>query len=143
MIEKLIVDAELLTPELNACLLTQELNDIVCVHSTRIKNKGSYIKRMNRLNQKPGEVDDLIGYCFLVENQSDCYKTLRLLKTNKDININKVLDYIKQPCGKNNYQAIHIKFEYKNTLGEIQIKTKEMDAINKTKYSNYKKTLIA
>ena len=138
MVDKVIHEAENVSNELTDFLITKEIKNMLVSYDFRIKEKESYINRMKRFNQKPGQVDDLIGYCFIVEGINDCYNTLKHFKNNRNITINNVMDYIKEPCGENKYRAIHIKFKYKKSLGEIQIKTKQMDLENKKSYINYK-----
>lgn len=49
-----------------------------------------------------------------------------------------IKDYIESPCGINYYQAIHVKYKYENTLGEIQIKTEKMAEVAEKTYNKYK-----
>ena len=142
MIDKIILEAEKISNELTSLLIKNEIENTFIFYDFRIKGKESYINRMKRFDQQPGQVDDLIGYCFIVNNIEDCYKLLIYFKNNKNIKINKVIDYIKEPCGENKYRAIHIKFKYKKSLGEIQIKTKQMDLENKKSYINYKSKCV-
>jgi len=137
-INKLIKDANEIYPELYNLLEKNKLLEGNLLLKGRVKSIDSYINRMKRLNNKIGEVDDLIGFCFIQKSIKSCYSMLKEIKKNKYINIYDIRDYIKSPCGENCYQAIHIKFEYKNFLGEIQIKTKKMSDKSDKYYSIYK-----
>ncbi|MDD2208636.1 MAG: hypothetical protein PHG03_01335 [Bacilli bacterium] len=105
----------------------------------RIKTVDSYLKRMNKIKCDINSVDDLIGFCIIVNNIEDCYEILKQIINIKKITINTVSDYIKKPCGKNHYQAIHVKFKWEDCFGEIQIKTNEMYNDAESSYYLYKK----
>lgn len=105
----------------------------------RIKTVDSYLSRRERLKCKIDEVDDLLGFCVVVRTLDECYDVLEYVRNIKDITINILRDYIKEPCGVNEYQAIHVKFKWEDCYGEIQIKTKEMYYKTENTYHLYKK----
>ncbi|MDD4407296.1 MAG: hypothetical protein PHF30_04590 [Bacilli bacterium] len=131
---------EILPSILNIICSNIDLNSIIWF-KFRIKSIESYIKRMKRLNSELNEVDDLIGFCIVAETEEKCYELLSQIKNINEINIIDVKDYIKSPCGINSYQAIHIKYKYKDFFGEIQIKTEEMYDTAKITYDLYKENL--
>ncbi len=120
-------------------LITKDISidDIVFV-KYRIKSSKSIINKATIKKINYDEVYDVIGInlVFYTEYQVRIY--LEQIKEIEEVKIKKVLDYISNPCGKNNYRAIHIQLEYQGCPCEIQLKTEEMDREAELSYSKYK-----
>jgi len=139
-IEKIRMQAIALLPNILNILCSNIDISNITFFKFRIKSFESYINRMRRMNLKLNEVDDLIGFCVVTENENKCYELRDQIKKINEIEIINEKDYIKSPCGINFYQAIHIKYKYKEILGEIQIKTVEMYNKAESTYSLYKES---
>lgn len=127
-----------LLPEILQILLIAISSDISFVRC-RVKSVESINKKIEKFKINLSEVYDLIGFCIVVNDIDECYKTLEQIKNINEITINETIDYIKNPADANKYQAIHIRSKYKQFLLEIQIRSIEMNNKAERDYLAYKR----
>ena len=109
----------------------------------RIKPIESINEKMKTLDVGIEGIYDLIGFCIVIPNESNCYDILECIKKSRDISVYNVRDYIEEPADLNKYQAIHIHFKHKELFGEIQVRTIDMNIKAERDYREYKKGMFA
>lgn len=94
----------------------------------RIKNKYSLWKKLQRYNMDIDKIYDIIALRVVVEDVTDCYKTLGLIHSIWRPLPGRIKDYIAVPKS-NGYQSIHTTvFTGSGGIVEIQIRTSQMHA---------------
>ncbi len=96
--------------------------------SYRIKSKYSLWKKLQRYDMDIEKIHDVIALRVVVDNISDCYKTLGVVHSLWRPVLGRIKDYISLPKP-NGYRSLHTTvFAGINGIAEIQIRTKEMHA---------------
>jgi GTP pyrophosphokinase len=94
--------------------------------SGRPKHLWSIFKKMQKRDKPYEEIYDLLAIRVLVENVQECYHTLGVIHGEWTPLQERIKDYIASPKS-NGYQSLHTTiFGPKQTLFEIQIRTREM-----------------
>jgi GTP pyrophosphokinase len=94
--------------------------------SGRPKHLWSIYKKMAKRDKPYEEIYDLLAIRVLVENVQECYHTLGVIHGEWTPLQERIKDYIASPKS-NGYQSLHTTiFGPKQTLFEIQIRTREM-----------------
>ena len=112
-----------------AAPLRQRLSDAgikVYEASGRPKHLWSIFKKMQKRDKPYEEIYDLLAIRVLVENVQECYHALGVIHGEWTPLQERIKDYIASPKS-NGYQSLHTTiFGPKQTLFEIQIRTREM-----------------
>jgi len=103
-------------------------NKISSLIKGRAKHFYSIYKKMVSENKTIAQIYDLYGLRITVKTTGECYQALSVLESAWEIVPNRLKDYIKSPKA-NGYQSIHQNFIVDDKVVEVQIRTKEMDAI--------------
>lgn len=121
----------------------RELVTAQLVESIRyaLKNKGidsevigrakyfySIYKKMRKKKRDFDQIYDLIAIRIVVNTIPECYKSLEVIHTMFEPQLERFKDYIQHPKA-NGYQSIHTSVKYKRKMIEIQIRTHEMHSI--------------
>jgi guanosine-3',5'-bis(diphosphate) 3'-pyrophosphohydrolase len=94
--------------------------------SGRPKHLWSIFKKMQKRDKPYEEIYDLLAIRVLVENVQECYHTLGVIHGEWTPLQERIKDYIASPKS-NGYQSLHTTiFGPKQTLFEIQIRTRDM-----------------
>lgn len=93
----------------------------------RLKGIYSTWEKIER-NYLPQDIHDICAIRIIVNETLDCYKILGLIHLNFNFVKNAFKDYVSSPK-LNFYQSIHTTIVKNKSLLEVQIRTKEMDAI--------------
>ncbi|MCX5767410.1 MAG: bifunctional (p)ppGpp synthetase/guanosine-3',5'-bis(diphosphate) 3'-pyrophosphohydrolase [Gemmatimonadetes bacterium] len=103
-----------------------ESNIVVYEVSGRPKHLWSIWKKMQKRDKPYDEIYDLLAIRVLVENVQECYHTLGVIHGEWTPLQERIKDYIASPKS-NGYQSLHTTiFGPKQSLFEIQIRTREM-----------------
>lgn len=107
---------------------------------TRVKKPDSIIEKLERkgyevnLENVKNKINDIAGIRIICSFTDDIYKILEMIKSQDDIEVLKVKDYIKNPK-ENGYRSLHLLIQLpiflssqaRMTKVEIQIRTIAMD----------------
>ena len=107
---------------------------------TRVKKPDSIIEKLERkgyevnLENAKNKINDIAGIRIICSFTDDIYKILEMIKSQDDIEVLKVKDYIKNPK-ENGYRSLHLLIQLpiflssqaRMTKVEIQIRTIAMD----------------
>ena len=94
----------------------------------RIKHKYSLWRKLQRYNMDIEKIYDIVALRVVVDDITDCYRTLGLIHSIWKPLPNRIKDYIALPKP-NGYQSIHTTvFTGSGGIVEIQVRTKEMHA---------------
>ncbi len=107
---------------------------------TRVKKPDSIIEKLERkgyevnIENAKNKINDIAGIRIICSFTDDIYKILEMIKSQDDIEVLKVKDYIKNPK-KNGYRSLHLLIQLpiflssqaRMTKVEIQIRTIAMD----------------
>ncbi|NQU99647.1 MAG: bifunctional (p)ppGpp synthetase/guanosine-3',5'-bis(diphosphate) 3'-pyrophosphohydrolase, partial [Parcubacteria group bacterium] len=130
---KTIVEEEIIRRQKNIEKITNDLkskldeNNIkyTDVHG-RAKHYYSLYKKLKKHEDNINNIYDLTALRVVVNNISDCYKTLGIVHQNWRPLLGRIKDYISIPKS-NGYQSLHTTVLYPpNTTIEIQIRTPQM-----------------
>lgn len=108
----------------------------------RVKDPYSILQKLTRKSVKLKELTDIVGFRIIVNEQDECYTTLKLIQEIYKVIPEKYRDYIDKPKT-NGYRSFHTVIllgSYELSV-EIQIRTKEMHNIaenGEAAYSRYK-----
>ncbi len=94
----------------------------------RAKHFYSIYKKMVNENKTIAQIYDLYGLRITVKTAEECYQTLHMFEQAWQIIPDRFKDYIKEPKA-NGYQSLHQNFIVDDKVVEVQIRTKEMDAV--------------
>ncbi len=95
----------------------------------RVKTAYSIYKKMNNKNKDFNEIFDLLAVRIIVDSIPSCYEVLGTIQQKFKPIPNRFKDYIAIPKA-NMYQSLHTTvISPKGKIFEVQIRTKEMDAI--------------
>ena len=109
----------------------------------RIKTEDSILKRVNEGKYLDNYIYDLLGIRYVLNNIEDCYELLDSIKKIQDIKIQEIKNYIETPRTETSkYRAIHIRMQYKDIPGEIQIMDIPMFKYTELTHDDYKKGLL-
>ena len=119
--------------ELNIPYITKEIetllkNNSINSHVTgRIKSSYSIWKKMQYKNLSMDQLSDIMAFRVVVNDVSDCYKSLGLLHQEYTAIMGRFKDYISAPK-RNGYQSLHSSLiGPKKTRIEVQIRTSIMN----------------
>ena len=110
--------------------------------SCRVKDPYSILQKLTRKSVKLKELTDIVGFRIIVNEQDECYTTLKLIQEIYKVIPEKYRDYIDKPKT-NGYRSFHTVIllgSYELSV-EIQIRTKEMHNIaenGEAAHSRYK-----
>ncbi|MBN1544436.1 bifunctional (p)ppGpp synthetase/guanosine-3',5'-bis(diphosphate) 3'-pyrophosphohydrolase [Candidatus Woesearchaeota archaeon] len=94
----------------------------------RAKYFFSIYKKMIKKQKDFDQIHDLIAIRIVVNTIPECYRSLEIIHTLFEPQLERFKDYIQHPKA-NGYQSIHTSVKYKNKVVEVQIRTHEMHAI--------------
>jgi len=94
----------------------------------RAKYFFSIYKKMIKKERSFDQIYDLIAIRIIVNTIPECYKSLEIIHTLYEPQLERFKDYIQHPKA-NGYQSIHTAVKHKNKIIEVQIRTQEMHAI--------------
>ena len=137
---------------INGELSEKKNRQVISQVTSRIKSAESIYAKLEKkhldtdFKTARNNLKDLIGIRVLCPFEDEIYKVVEILKLQKDINIIKVKDYIKNPK-KNGYKSLHLIVEVpiysaqgiQKELVEIQIRTIAMDYWSVLEYQLYYK----
>ena len=119
--------------ELNIPYITKEIenllknNNIKCRVTGRIKSSYSIWKKMQYKNLSMDQLSDIMAFRVIVDDVTDCYKSLGLLHQEYSAIMGRFKDYISAPK-RNGYQSLHSSLiGPKKTRIEVQIRTSIMN----------------
>jgi guanosine-3',5'-bis(diphosphate) 3'-pyrophosphohydrolase len=133
------------------CSYNQEIN-LICNQlqafgittdiSCRVKDPYSILHKLTRKSVKIEELTDIVGFRIIVNEQEECYTSLKLIQEIYKVIPKKYRDYIDKPKT-NGYRSLHtvILLGSYGLPVEIQIRTREMHNIaenGKAAHSRYK-----
>ncbi|NQU78819.1 bifunctional (p)ppGpp synthetase/guanosine-3',5'-bis(diphosphate) 3'-pyrophosphohydrolase [Candidatus Woesearchaeota archaeon] len=96
--------------------------------SGRAKYFYSIYKKMRKKQRDFDQIYDLIAIRIIVNTIPECYKALEVVHTLYEPQLERFKDYI-QHSKANDYQSIHTSVKYRAKMIEVQIRTRQMDAI--------------
>ncbi|MBU2561377.1 MAG: bifunctional (p)ppGpp synthetase/guanosine-3',5'-bis(diphosphate) 3'-pyrophosphohydrolase [Nanoarchaeota archaeon] len=94
----------------------------------RAKYFFSIYKKMIKKQKDFDQIHDLIAIRIVVNTIPECYRSLEVIHTLFEPQLERFKDYIQHPKA-NGYQSIHTSVKYRNKIVEVQIRTHEMHAI--------------
>jgi guanosine-3',5'-bis(diphosphate) 3'-pyrophosphohydrolase len=98
--------------------------------SCRVKDPYSILQKLTRKSVKLEELTDIVGFRIIVNEQEECYTTLKFIQEIYKVLPEKYRDYIDKPKT-NGYRSLHTVIllgSYRLSV-EIQIRTREMHNI--------------
>ena len=137
---------------INSELSRQKNRSVISQITSRIKSAESIYTKLLRKKMEPDfdtakkNLKDLIGIRVVCPFEDEIYEVVELLKLQKDIEILKIKDYIKDPK-KNGYRSLHLIVQIpiysadgpQKELVEIQLRTLAMDYWSVLEYQLYYK----
>ena len=137
---------------INSELSRQKNRSVISQITSRIKSAESIYIKLLRKKLEPDfdtakkNLKDLIGIRVVCPFEDEIYEVVELLKLQKDIEILKIKDYIKNPK-KNGYRSLHLIVQVpiyssdgpQKELVEIQLRTLAMDYWSVLEYQLYYK----
>ena len=137
---------------INSELSRQKNRSVISQITSRIKSAESIYTKLLRKKLEPDfgtakkNMKDLIGIRVVCPFEDEIYEVVELLKLQKDIEILKIKDYIKNPK-KNGYRSLHLIVQVpiyssdgpQKELVEIQLRTLAMDYWSVLEYQLYYK----
>lgn len=105
---------------------------IKSIHSTYNKLEKWFLEgRIHSIeNADISDIKDLIAISIILDaDEIECYRVLGLIHANFEYSSKDFADYIAKPKP-NGYRSLHTVVKFKDSAGEIQIKTAEMHEVN-------------